>query len=233
MPRSGSSLVEHIIASHPEVHGAGERTRLRAWFEAAVQASDGAIQRDRERIAEGALERLRQLAPSAARIVDKDLSNFLHLGVIHRIFPRARIIHCRRDALDTCFSAYTKLFTGDFPFTYDLREMGLYYRSYHALMAHWRTVLPPRIFMEVDYETLVTEPLETHRLVDFLGLPWSDDCARFFETRRAVHTASAAQVRRPIYRTSVGRATAVIEHLAPLTEALGDLLDESAHPTRP
>ena len=143
--------------------------------------------------------------------------------MIHRIFPRARIIHCRRDPLDTCLSAYTKLFVGDFPFTYDLREMGLYYRSYHALMAHWRAVLPARIFMEVDYETLVSEPLETHRLVEFLGLPWSEDCARFFETRRTVHTASAAQVRRPIYRTSVGRAAAVIAHLEPLTEALGEV----------
>ena len=90
-------------------------------------------------------------------------------------------------------------------------------------MAHWRAVLPARIFMEVDYETLVSEPLETRRLVDFLGLPWSDACARFFETRRTVHTASAAQVRRPIYRTSVGRAAPVMAHLEPLTEALGEL----------
>jgi tetratricopeptide (TPR) repeat protein len=232
MPRSGSSLVEQIIASHPDVHGAGERTRLRAAFEAAAQPPGGAAAGDDERIAESALECLRRLSPRALRIVDKDLGNFLHLGVIHRIFPRARIIHCRRDPLDTCFSAYTKLFAGDFPFTYDLSEMGRYYRSYRALMAHWRAVLPARIFMEVDYETLVSEPLETHRLVDFLGLPWSEDCARFFETRRAVHTASAAQVRRPIYRTSVGRAAAVSAHLEPLTEALGDLLADSARPPK-
>jgi tetratricopeptide (TPR) repeat protein len=229
MPRSGSSLVEQIIAAHPDVHGAGERTRLRASFEGAAPP-DCAAARDDERIADTALACLRRLSPGAARIVDKDLGNFLHLGVIHRIFPRARIIHCRRDPLDTCFSAYTKLFAGDFPFTYDLREMGLYYRSYHALMAHWRGVLPSRIFMEVDYETLVSEPLETHRLVDFLGLPWSEGCARFFETRRAVHTASAAQVRRPIYRTSVGRAAAVTAHLQPLIEALGDVLSGSARP---
>jgi tetratricopeptide (TPR) repeat protein len=221
MPRSGSSLVEQIIASHPDVHGAGERTRLRASFEAAARAPARAAARDDERIAQSALECLRRLSPRAVRIVDKDLGNFLHLGVIHRIFPRARIIHCRRDPLDTCFSAYTKLFAGDFPFTYDLREMGQYYRSYQALMAHWRSVLPGRIFMEVDYETLVSDPLATHRLVDFLGLPWSEDCARFFETRRTVHTASAAQVRQPIYRTSVGRAAAVIAHLGPLSAALG------------
>jgi tetratricopeptide (TPR) repeat protein len=223
MPRSGSSLVEQIVASHPDVHGAGEQTRLRTLFETAAQLPDSAASQQDERTAEAALEFLRRLSPGAVRVVDKDLSNFLHLGVIHRLFPRARIIHCRRDPLDTCFSAYTKLFLGNFPFTYDLREMGLYYRSYHALMAHWRALLPARIFMEVDYETLVSEPLETRRLVDFLGLTWSDACARFFETRRTVHTASAAQVRRPIYRTSIGRAAPMIAHLEPLTEALGEL----------
>jgi len=222
MPRSGSSLVEQILASHPEVHGGGERTRLRTWFESAAQLPDQAA-RDDERIAEAVLESLGRLSSGAARIVDKDLGNFLHLGVIHRILPRARIIHCRRNPLDTCFSAYTKLFLGDFPFTYDLREAGLYYRGYHALMAHWRAVLPGRIFMEVDYETLVTEPLEARRLVDFLGLPWSDACERFFETRRTVHTASASEVRRPLYRTSIDRGAAVIAHLTALTEALGDL----------
>jgi tetratricopeptide (TPR) repeat protein len=223
MPRSGSSLVEQILASHPEVHGGGERTRLRTLFETAARLPDSAAAHDDERSAETVLEFLGRLSARATRIVDKDLGNFLHLGVIHRILPRARIIHCRRNPLDTCFSAYTKLFLGDFPFTYDLRETGLYYRSYHALMAHWRSVLPARIFMEVDYETLVSEPLEARRLVHFLGLPWSEACARFFETRRTVHTASASQVRRPIYRTSIDRGARVIAHLTPLTEALGDL----------
>ncbi|MGA2343930.1 MAG: sulfotransferase, partial [Steroidobacteraceae bacterium] len=226
MPRSGSSLVEQIVASHPDVHGAGEQTRLRALFETAALLPDSAESHDDERIAQSALESLRRLSPGALRVVDKDLGNFLHLGVIHRIFPRARIIHCRRNPLDTCFSAYTKLFLGNYPFTYDLREMGAYYRSYHALMAHWRAVLPARAFLEVDYETLVAEPLEARRLVHFLDLPWNEACARFFQTRRAVDTASAAQVRRPIYRTSVGRARAVIAHLEPLAEALGELAPE-------
>jgi tetratricopeptide (TPR) repeat protein len=223
MPRSGSSLVEQIVASHPDVHGAGEQTRLRALLEAAAQLPDSAASQEDERTADAAVEFLRRLSPGAVRVVDKDLGNFMHLGAIHRIFPRARIIHCRRNPLDACFSAYTKLFLGDFPFTYDLRELGLYYRGYHALMAHWRAVLPARIFMEVDYETLVSEPLETRRLVHFLGLTWSDACARFFDTRRTVHTASAAQVRRPIYRTSVGRAAPMMAHLEPLAEALGEL----------
>ena len=152
MPRCGSSLVEQILASHPEIHGAGELARQRALFEASKPGA--------EPIAAVALERLRRFSPRAApRIVDKDLYNFLHLGVIHTApFPRARIIHCRRNPLDTCFSAYTKLFAGDFGFTYEQRELGAYYRRYHALMAHWRSMLPPQVFMEIDYETLVAQP---------------------------------------------------------------------------
>ncbi len=161
---------------------------------------------------------------AATRIVDKDLMNFQHLGLIHRLFPRARIIHCRRDAMDTCFSAYGKLFAGDLPFAYELRELGQYYRDYHALRAHWRATLPADNFMEVDYETLVSQPDETtRRLVHFLGLPWHEACGRFFETARTVNTASCMQVRQPIYRSSVGRSAALLDYLRPLVEALGPL----------
>jgi tetratricopeptide (TPR) repeat protein len=220
MPRSGSSLVEQIIASHPDVHGSGEQTGLRELF--AAKCFDFEGPHDDERSAETALQVLRRHAPRAVRVIDKDLGNFKYLGVIHRIFPHARIIHCRRDALDTGFSAYTKLFLGDFPFTYDLREMGRYYRNYRSLMEHWRGMLPSQNLMDVDYETLVTEPDETtRRLVDFLGLPWNDACLRFFETRRVVSSASFAQVRQPIYRSSVGRSTSVLSYLQPLAEALG------------
>jgi tetratricopeptide (TPR) repeat protein len=225
MPRCGSSLVEQILASHPEIHGAGEQTRLHNLFaKLDAQSSDPAAPQDEQRCAESAVEVLRRFSTQAQRIVDKDLRNFLHLGTIHRIFPHARMIHCRRNPLDTCFSAYTKLFLGDFPFTYDLRELGLYYRNYRTLMAHWRAVLPSRIFMELDYETLVSEPLDTtRRLLDFLGLRWSDACMHFFETSRTVNTASFAEVRQPIYRSSVGRSAAILSELQPLIEALGDL----------
>jgi len=216
MPRSGSTLIEQILASHPEVHGAGELIQLRALFEAAAPGAESST-------AEAVLDRLRRFS-TRARIIDKDLGNFLHLGLIHRIFPRARIIHCRRDPLDTCFSAYIRLFTGNWGFTYDLGELGRYYRGYHALMAHWRKALPSEVFLEIDYETLVEAPQnETRRLLDFLGLPWNDACARFFETERTVGTASFAQVRRPIYRSSIGRGLSVRSHLRPLIEALGDL----------
>jgi tetratricopeptide (TPR) repeat protein len=218
MPRCGSSLIEQILASHPDIHGGGEQTRLRELFDPFLERPDG---RDADRAAEAALEMLRRRSGPAKRVVDKDLMNFKYVGLIHRIFPRARIIHCRRDALDTCFSAYTKLFVGNFPFAYDLRELGLYYRSYHSLMEHWRKALPAGNFMDVDYETLVLQPEETmRRLVDFLGLPWHEACTRFFETRRPIHTASMVQARQPIYRSSVGRSAALRVHLVPLTDAL-------------
>jgi len=230
MPRSGSTLVEQILASHPEVHGAGELVQLRALFEAAPfdtkipQTADPAAPNAESRIAAAALSKLRRFSPQASRIIDKDLSNFLHLGTIHRVFPRARIIHCRRDPLDTCFSAYTKLFVGDLGFAYELGELGRYYRDYHALMAHWRRVLPGTVFLEIDYERLVAEPRdETRRLLDFLGLPWNDSCLRFFDTGRTVATSSFAQVRRPLYGSSIGRAGPLRAHLQPLLEALGDL----------
>jgi tetratricopeptide (TPR) repeat protein len=217
MPRCGSSLVEQIIASHPAAHGGGEQTGFRQLILSGSGAGDAETRA-------AALASLRRLAPQARRIVDKDLMNFQHLGLIHRLFPDARIIHCRRDATDTCFSAYGKLFAGDLPFAYDLRELGLYYRDYHDLMAHWRAALPPDRFMDVDYEALVSQPRETTgRLLQFVGLPWHEACDRFFETARIVRTASLQQVRRPIYRSSVGRAAALLDHLRPLVEALGDL----------
>jgi tetratricopeptide (TPR) repeat protein len=220
LPRSGSSLVEQILASHSQVHGAGELTQLRALFEAATPGAESVL-------ADAVVAGLRRHS-TRARIVDKDLANFLHLGTIHRTFPRARIIHCRRDPLDTCFSAYTRLFVGDLGFTYDLRELGRYYRDYHALMAHWRRELPRDVFLEIDYETLVAEPHnETRRLLDFLGLNWEDACVRFFETERKVGTSSFAQVRRPIYRSSIGRSRPVRSYLQPLIDALGELAPDA------
>lgn len=216
MPRCGSSLVEQIVASHPDARGSGERNGLFGLFAERRRLGDAD-----ELAAESVVGILRRHASQAMRIVDKDLRNFEHLGTIHRILPQARMIHCRRDALDTCFSAYTKLFVGNFPFTYDLRELGLYYRGYRSLMAHWRTLLPARAFMEVDYELLIAQPRETsRRIVDFLGLAWNEACLRFFETTRAVQTSSFAEVRRPIYSSSVGRSAGARAQLQALIEAL-------------
>jgi len=227
MPRSGSSLVEQILASHPAVHGAGEQLQLRGLFEAAATEADPAPERQ-TKIATQVTARLRHAAPHALRVIDKDLANFRHLGIIHRLMPRARIIHCRRDPLDTCFSAYTKLFLGELNFTYELAELGRFYRAYHALMAHWRASLPGAVFIDVDYEELVAAPEPImRRLIDFLGLSWDDACTRFFAKERAVRTASATAVRQPIYSSSIGRARSLAPDLAPLIAALGPLATAS------
>jgi len=225
MPRSGSTLIEQILASHPAVAGGGELLQLRARFERALPPGTSADARAAAlAIADSVLARLRTVSSDALRIVDKDLANFQHLGVIHQVFPRARIIHCRRHPLETCFSAYTKLFVGAIGYAYRLDELGRYYRDYAALMHHWRATLPPQSFLEVDYEQLVRDPnTEIPRLIGFLGLPWHEGCTRFFETPRRVSTSSFAQVRRPIYATSLRRSAALRAHLAPLAAALGDL----------
>jgi hypothetical protein len=229
MPRCGSSLIEQILASHPDVHGGGEQLRLRELFAPLALDPAGLTDEALERTAESALAILGRKSADALRVVDKDLVNFKYAGAIHRVFPRARIIHCRRDPIDTCFSAFTKLFLGDFPYTYDLRELGLYYRSYAALMDHWRIALPPQCFLEIRYEDLVREPAaKTRELLEFLDLPWDEACLRFFETPRAVNTASHAQVRRPIYRSSVGRSGALRARLTPLEAALGGVSPETS-----
>jgi tetratricopeptide (TPR) repeat protein len=227
MPRSGSTLIEQILASHPDVCGAGELLQLRALFAAALPEGDDRVAIGEEsRVAAAALARLRQRSATAHRIIDKDLANFRHLGIIHRIFPRARIIHCRRDPLDTCFSIYSRLFLGTLDFSYELAELGRYYRDYHALMAHWRAHLPRHAFMDMDYESLVAAPeQQTRRMLQFLDLPWDEACMRFFDSGRTVNTSSFAQVRRPIYRSSIGRAHTLRSHLRPLVQALGDLAE--------
>lgn len=233
MPRSGTTLVEQILASHPRIHGAGELRHIRWLVDAAASPDDSypaLLARLRpaqsRRLGEAYLARLRELAPDAARIVDKMPSNFLYLGLIRRILPAARIIHCRRDPLDTCFSCYSKLFSGEQNFSYDLDELGRFYCSYHGLMAHWHAVLPAASILTVDYAELVGDlERQAKRLVAFCDLPWDDRCLRFHENTRPVRTASLHQVREPIYRTSVGHAQAYREHLGPLLRRLAPLLD--------
>lgn len=231
MPRSGTTLVEQILASHSAVFGAGER----------LEMSDAVMRLDGERIGAAGfpemvwtmagedfrrmgadyLESLRSLAPEAARIVDKMPSNFLFVGLIHLILPNARIIHTVRDPVDTCLSCFSKLFAGEQTFAYDLAELGRYHRAYQGLMAHWRAVLPAGVMLEVEYEALV-EDLEPHarQIVAHCGLDWEPACLEFYKTSRPVHTASLTQVRQPIYRSSVGRWRPDAELLRPLLRAL-------------
>ncbi len=214
MPRSGTSLVEQILASHPAVYGAGEQT----FFDQALEecGSD-----DVAALGARYLALIDGIAPPDRRVVDKLPSNFRHAGLIHLALPRARIVHCVRDPLDTCFSCYTTLFTGRQDFSFDLVEAGRYYRAYAALVDHWRSVLPPGVMLDVRYEELVADiEAGARRLLAFLDLPWNDAVLRYYETNRPVRTASYAQVRRPVYATSVGAAQPYRAHLQPLIEAL-------------
>ncbi|HXP95929.1 MAG TPA: sulfotransferase [Telmatospirillum sp.] len=237
MPRSGTTLVEQILASHPGVFGAGEVQDLQHLVNTLAPV-DG-IAAFPEIVAVLAPETVRRLgaayvaglrarAPDAERIVDKMLANFKRIGLIHLALPDARIIHVRRDPVDTCLACFSKLFASSQPFAYDLAELGRYYRAYKALMAHWRLVLPPGVMLDVLYEDVVADMEgQARRLLAHCGLDWDDRCLAFHQTQRLVRTASAAQVRQPLYRTSVGRWRAYGELARPLLDALGDLGEAS------
>lgn len=225
MPRSGTTLIEQILASHPQVTGAGELNALRLSIEAAGTYPENVATLTRDalaRIGADYLARVTPLAEGRARLVDKMPANFLYAGLIPLILSGARIVHARRDPVDTCLSCYTKLFGAEQRFAFNQTELGEFYRHYDALMAHLRTVLPPERFIEVDYEAVVDDvEREARRLIDFIGLPWDDACVAFHRTRRVVRTASVNQVRRPIYATSKGRWRRYAPHLQPLLAALG------------
>ena len=231
MPRSGSTLIEQVLASHPAVFATGESDLLvrtiaglspqaQALLDAPGAPGDAAAVAFRE-IGEAYNHMLALVAPNAMRVTDKALENFTQLGLIHLALPNARIIHARRDPIDTCLSCFSKLFGGDLPYSYDLGELGRYYRAYARLMDHWRAVLPDGVMLEVDYED-TTADLETQarRMISHCGLDWDDRCLDFHRTDRWVHTASAAQVREPVYRSSVGKWRAYQPWLGPLIAAL-------------
>jgi len=240
MPRSGSTLIEQILASHPQIHGAGEledlkiaaRTVINAGgrhvsYPECVPAPDGVLLR---RIGESYLARLPALANGKIRIIDKMPGNFLSVGLIRMILPNARIIHTMRDPIDTCVSCYSKLFAVGHNFTYDLAELGRYYRCYRELMTHWRAELPPDAMLDVSYEDVVDDlERQARRLIDYCGLPWDDRCLSFHKTSRPVRTASAVQVRQPLFRSSLQRWRRYEAGLAPLLKALGDIVPEHSH----
>ena len=226
MPRSGTTLIEQILASHPAIHGAGE---LHALPEAAAEMGgvpDCVADLTAEALARLGDDYLARVGPPPAgktRVVDKLPANFLNLGLIRLALPRAQIIHSRRDPVDTCLSCYSKSFNAsNLPYAYDQSELGRYYRDYSALMAHWRAILPASQFLEVEYEAVVDDiEREARRMIAFLGLPWDEGCLEFHRTKRPVRTASVNQVRKPIYRGSIGRWRAHAARLGPLLHALG------------
>jgi tetratricopeptide (TPR) repeat protein len=205
MPRSGTTLVEQILSSHPAVAAGGELPFWRERNQAQAFGADAPVEEVR-RVATDYLAVLRGIAPEAARVTDKTPFNFAHLGAIRQLFPRATIVHCCRHAVDTCLSIYGTDFQIAYDFAADRGDLVFFYRQYQELMAHWRSVLPPDRFIEVDYEALVADPEPlTRRLVATAGLEWDDACLAPQRNQRRIATASLWQARQPIYRTSVAR----------------------------
>jgi hypothetical protein len=221
MARSGTSLAEQILASHPAGSGAGE---LPFW-NAAMHKHDAVIRREplgepiRRDLAEGYLRALSGYSRDALRIVDKAPFNCDYLGVIHSVFPNARIIYMRRDPIDTCLSCYFQPFPATLNFTMDLSDLAHYYREHQRLMAHWRAVLPPGTILDVPYAELVADQEGwTRRILEFVGLEWDPRCLDFHSTKRAVVTASYWQVRQRIYTDSVQRWRNYRKFIGPLLD---------------
>jgi hypothetical protein len=224
MPRSGTTLVEQILSSHPHVSAGGE---LGFWGELAVSfAMSPAGRIDPAWAATTAREYqalLSGISLTARRVTDKLPHNFLHIPMIHSVFPRARVIHCRRHPIDTCLPIYFENFARRMEFAYDRSDLFAFYRQYQRLMAHWRSVLSTECFFEIQYEELVAnrEPW-TRKMIAFCGLEWGDACLHSQRNPRPVRTASVWQARQPVYLTSVARWRRYEPWLGPLRELLAD-----------
>ena len=229
MPRSGTTLVEQIISSHPEVGAGGElnfwNERGAAWHGSSAAGNEIAFVLS-EFLAKAAADYLgvlHKIAPKAARVTDKMPFNFLWAGLIHVAFPRALIIHCQRAAVDTALSIHQTHFHPGFAFPTGGAELVAYFRSYQRAVEHWRSVLPEDRFIEVDYEDLTRAPEPAiRRIVAASGLAWDDACLRPESNPRAVKTPSKWQTRQPIYRTSVAKWRRYEPWLGPLRELVGD-----------
>ncbi len=234
MPRAGTTLVEQMLASHPLVFGGGERHDFSDALaelidtESATSPIRQLVQSlDREKLAGIAARYLaasRAIAPDAARVTDKMPANFRFAGLIHLALPQARIINVRRDPIDNCMACFSQSFADDNQaFSYDLGELGRYYRAYAELMDHWRGVLPSDVLLDVHYEELVDDfEAQARRIVAHCGLEWDERCLAFHETERRIKTASAVQVRQPLYRSAVGRWQPYRDMLKPLLDELAE-----------
>jgi tetratricopeptide (TPR) repeat protein len=206
MYRSGTTLVEQILSSHHQIAAGGELT---VWTpsDLDIDVATGDFNADRTQAAIARyLSVLDRIGPDAARVTDKLPFNFLRLGAIHSLLPRARIIHCQRDPIDTCLSIYTTLFSSPIPYAARKADLVFCYQQYLRAMHHWRKMLPAGTLLEVQYERLIADrERETRRLISFTGLEWDENCLRPEQNKRAVGTSSAWQVRQPVYTTSMQR----------------------------
>jgi Tfp pilus assembly protein PilF len=231
MPRSGSTLVEQILAAHPDVHGGGEMYILPSLLDNS-RGLGGAPYPDWARtmnavdcatIGAAYVNRLPTGLPPRPRTTDKWLDNFEHLGLIALCLPHAKVIHCHRDPRDQLLSCWSLLFSQNQEYTYDTSELLRFYRAYRGLMEHWRSVLPSGMMLEVRYEGLVAEPeAQSRRILEHCGLEWDDEVLHFWQSRRAVKSASMVQVRQPIYDRSIGRWKPFAQHIPDLLGGFDD-----------
>lgn len=232
LPRSGSTLVERILGSHSQVYAAGELKCLALAIVDAVRASSARAQMTRQELVAAAarldfaalgrdyLARARAAGAVGPRFVDKMPLNYLYCGLILRALPEARIVHVSRHPMAACYAIYKTLFEDAYPFSYDLTELGRYYVAYHRLMAHWQMTSPAAI-LQLGYEELIADQIgQTRRLLEFCGLEWEPGCVQFHRNPQASTTASAAQVRRPIYDSSVSQWRHYESQLTPLRREL-------------
>ena len=232
MPRSGTTLTEQILSSHSQVHAAGELT---FFHELGTRLETGVCQGnwptcltqfDRKQLSELAqeyLDHLTKLNGTSARVTNKMPHNFMSVGLIYLLFPKAQFVHCTRKPLDNCLSIYFQNFAGSHPYAYDMKLLGQYYVEYQRLADHWKAVLPAPI-LEMKYEGTVADAESiTRKLIGFCQLPWEDGCLEYYKTKRAVKTASVWQARQKIYSSSVDRWRNYEGYLDPLVEALGPL----------
>jgi tetratricopeptide (TPR) repeat protein len=234
MPRSGSTLIEQILASHSQVEGTAELPDVgrvigiisaRSPEENYPEAAAWLKADDWRELGEEYLRRTMRHRSGLPYFTDKMPNNFPSVGLIHLMLPNAKIIDARRHPLDSCFGCFKQHFAHGQTFSYDLMEIAEYYREYRKMMRHWHGVLPGKV-LEVRYEDMVRDQEgQTRRLLEYCGLPFEDGCLRFYETDRPVRTASSEQVRMPIYESSLDHWRHFREELAPLIEALGDELD--------
>lgn len=228
MPRSGTSLVEQILASHPEVYGAGEVEYSRVFVEETEKLTDQPFPLDATRLTPEKLrelgatyiERLKSQAGDTQRVTDKLPHNFLRIGLFTAIMPAARIIVCERDPMDNCLSIYQHHFSAAHGYSCDLTELAEYYRLYRDIMTFWHELLPGRIYA-LSYEALVTDTeTQVKQLLEYCELPFHEDCLSFHKTERSVGTPSASQIRKPVHSRSIGRWKNFAHHLEPLRSAL-------------
>ncbi|MDA9524636.1 hypothetical protein XI06_31190 [Bradyrhizobium sp. CCBAU 11434] len=227
LPRTGTTLVERIIASHSAMHSVGETSAFAAEMRRTMAERPRGS--DLEGIGRRYLDQATALrVPNNVRFVDKTLENYLYCGLIHAALPSAKIILVQRHPMDACWAIYKAHFRNKFAFSYDQTQLADYYLAYRRLTRHWRDVLPPDVLMEINYEDVVRDQAAASRdIIRFLGLSWEDGVMRFHESPAPSATASAVQVRRPIYASSVGKWRHHAERLGPLRERLAREIPEA------